>query len=342
MGVVYHISLGSRQEKMLTRQKDSFEREVEMRKCQECDGPMPEGARVTAVVCGPVCRKLRRTRKQCEYYHKRKQRENPGGPRITARDLSDIHADEKDVLRFMRVFPEGVSRDQTGLIRLMDGGFCSVANEWFTELDLDTSLAYCDLRGASWRRADINHMNLTGVNLRGSNLVGAWAYQTNFTSANITKSNAVDAHFGGADFTVADMSGGVFTMSFFGEAKMNRATLNRGWFEKCNFDSVEMKNAEAVDGWFNSSSFYGSDLSGSSFYCARIHSADFTEACLKEAQFTGVHAVGAVFRDADLRGAVLSGNFSGAKFEGAKLNGAVMNGEPAEKMVLQEKIGERK
>jgi uncharacterized protein YjbI with pentapeptide repeats len=188
-----------------------------------------------------------------------------------------------------------------------------------------------DLHGLNLSRLDLADLDFKQAGLDGSDLYGA-----DLSRANLKGTSLVGARLDSTTMTSADFSGADLT-----DARSLRPTV---------FTSLEVETAEAPrfvgarlvrfrsDGWLDRADFEGADLTGAILgraasrepsvnAPARLVSANFTRAILKDAKLTGTSLAYARFVDADLSGANLIGtNLTKADFRGANLAGADFTG----------------
>ena len=104
----------------------------------------------------------------------------PHPRKVTAKLLREKGACEHEVIRFARIFPAGLSANQKGLIRALDGGLSRVAWPWSLRLGLEISLEKANLYGADLRGADLSGANLRGTDLSGANLPAGKVNESGF------------------------------------------------------------------------------------------------------------------------------------------------------------------
>lgn len=188
-----------------------------------------------------------------------------------------------------------------------------------------------DLKGLNLTRLDLADLDFKAASLAGTDLYGA-----DLSRANLRGASLVGVRLDSVTMTSADFSGADLT-----DARSLRPTV---------FTTLEVETAEAPrftgaklvrfrsDGWLDRADFEGADLTGAILgraaarepsvnAPARLMSANFTRAILKDAKLTGTSLAYARFVDADLSGANLIGtNLTKADFRGANLAGADFTG----------------
>ncbi|WP_147028870.1 pentapeptide repeat-containing protein [Methylobacterium oxalidis] len=172
----------------------------------------------------------------------------------------------------------------------------------------DSKRAGLNFADASLHKANLENADLTGANLARANLAGTLGRSANFHQALAEE----------ADFSRADLSGACFTAVAGGQAKFTAAML-----EDANFANAALRFAQFADALLDGANFSVADLWGANFAGADADYTNFKGARLDEANLSDAHLTYAVFEEATLTKASLSGSrLRGARFTGAKLDGA--------------------
>jgi uncharacterized protein YjbI with pentapeptide repeats len=155
-----------------------------------------------------------------------------------------------------------------------------LANQPLTGIDLSEA----DLRGADLRNTDLTDANLNDANLTGANLSGATLQRTYFVGSNLT-----DANFEEANLCGAFLSGSLLSGTNFRGADLRRATLG---CPRCEvpgpFDSLtSFENANLEEAIFGEIKLIGVVLLGANFKDAYLYEVDLSEAVYREADLEG-------------------------------------------------------
>jgi uncharacterized protein YjbI with pentapeptide repeats len=190
-------------------------------------------------------------------------------------------------------------------------------------VDLSTKdLRELDLAGVDFKGAKLSNTKMYGVELAGANLEGADLRDSVLDRAVITKTNFKNANL--ENVTLLRVS--IFT------------GLERNIAEAPSFAGANMKNTK-MSGWWDGSNFEGADLTGAVFgqpdgyregllaSRMRLTSANFKDATLKGADFTGNQLTHARFTNAKAAGAIFTGaDLTMADFTGADVTGMDVTG----------------
>ena len=178
------------------------------------------------------------------------------------------------------------------------------------------AVAGMDLSGADLAGADLSGLDMQGVNLAGARLF----------KANLSHTNLVNANLDGAEMTGADLTGANLEEAQLKKAGLGMATLCNTHLFRANLSFATLTKA---------------NLTKADLRCACLESARIREASLEGADFTSAEMKGAdiskctvqkaVFIDADLRDANISGlygyekaNWVGADMRGINFSGAYL------------------
>ncbi len=120
-------------------------------------------------------------------------------------------------------------------------------NKWREEHpDIQPSLSYDDLHGATLSTADLSGANLREATLReatlsGANLGGAVLSEANLSRADLREANLVGAHLNSADLSGADLSG----------ADLGGASLQTAILIETNLEEADLTNCSiyGVSAW---------------------------------------------------------------------------------------------
>ena len=181
------------------------------------------------------------------------------------------------------------------------------------------------------RQAMLAGMNLSGANLAGADLQGADLQGADLSGARLFKANLSGANLSGANLERAELSG----------ADLTEANLEAARMENAGLGMAVLRNAKLFRANMRSTTLSQADLTGADLRCAglesarileaRLEGADFTGADLREADLSKCVVRKALFVDADLRDAKVSGlseyekaNWVGADMRGVDFSGAYL------------------
>ena len=147
--------------------------------------------------------------------------------------------------------------------------------------------------------ATLPAITVPGLDLSGRDLTGTW----------LPDAKLADLVAPGSDWTAAGLA----------DNDLSRANLQQAIFTESNLKATKLA---------------GADLQRSRFTNAILVGADFTGAQMQLAVLVNVRAGDARFKDVDLRGAEVDGDFGGADFTSADLRGADLREAGLEGTVL--------
>ena len=158
------------------------------------------------------------------------------------------------------------------------------------------------MAGASFRRANLSHVNLTGADLTKIDGGGI-----NLTGASLEGAKLVDADLIGAVFSTANGGEANFTRALLEDAKFLTCSLRFANFTEAILDGADLSSADLwgarLDGaTAERTCFEGALLDESSMIGVELPGANLAGATLRRAKLSKV-----VLRDANLRNAVLDG-----------------------------------
>jgi uncharacterized protein YjbI with pentapeptide repeats len=211
---------------------------------------------------------------------------------------------------------------------------------------MNSTLAYCDFRGACLDLADLRAADLQGANLTDASLKGAiYCQKTRWPDgfdpirsgslwigpgANLEGAYLEDIDFGSVDLTGANLRGSRLSRARFFYSSLKRADLSNCHMHHATFNHVDFSGAVMAHARMNDARFYdtslcetslrAADLSASNHYMSNFGSADLRGAALVGASF---HST--TFSKANLDHAYLKqtsfhdSNFTGAQLEGVCL-----------------------
>lgn len=155
-------------------------------------------------------------------------------------------------------------------------------------------------QGFDFRRVDLSHADLSGVNCTGADFTGAILESTNFTGATLTKAIFIGASLDKTDFSGATLDGAFFT---------GTDVSNVIWGTAISAKGAHFNNAVGIGCKIGSADpDLHADFTHADFTGAVFTKSDFTNAYMNEATLIG----GAVFESAI---------FEGADFTSAQLGG---------------------
>ncbi len=166
----------------------------------------------------------------------------------------------------------------------------SFSGENLANLDLTNQplvgvdLSEADLSGTDLRNADLTDANLNDANLTGANLSGATLHRTYLVGANLTDTTLEEANLCGAF-----LSGSLLCGTNFRRADLRRATLG---CPRCEvpgpFGSLtSFENANLEEAIFGEIKLIGVVLLGANFKDAYLYEVDLSEAVYREADLEG-------------------------------------------------------
>ncbi|MDF9620447.1 pentapeptide repeat-containing protein [Pseudomonas entomophila] len=176
------------------------------------------------------------------------------------------------------------------------------------EIPEGCSLAGINLSGADLREIDLRDKNLEGVDFSGANLEGA-----KFGGAKLESSKFNGANLYGADFTGANVSSAKFCSAVLDSAVFINANLQYADFsvDRSGAPVTRLVNATLDRADLGSANFNGVVAPGASFKEAILKCAVFVDADLSRADFSNSKP--------------LETNFTGAQLHQAKFQRCVVN-----------------
>lgn len=217
-------------------------------------------------------------------------------------------------------------------------------------------LAGRDLSGADLRGVDLSKQRLEGAILARAKLAGARFEGASLAGANLADIDAPGSMWDGADLARADLTRAGLAGASFVNAVLERATLAGADLTEARMEGARAVGADLSGAKLTKCRAEGANLAKADLTGARLASASLKRACLDDAKldevvgpsveldeaslkdarfekarlagglFRGVAAVGASWECADLSGAVIGGDVSGAIFAGARLGRADLRG----------------
>ena len=196
-----------------------------------------------------------------------------------------------------------------------------------------------DLVGECLDHCFLESANLAGMNLAGVSLANAVLARADLSGAVLTGANLSGANLGEADLTETKLDGGAnLEGAIFGKAKVCRTDLRQAKmlgadvmgarFEEADLSGADLREVLFLECELGRSRMVGAQLGQATFLKVDASGVDFTEARLEKVVFVESIGRGAVFRNAgaeNLR-VVKDSDFAGADFVGAMLRDANLRG----------------
>ncbi len=185
-----------------------------------------------------------------------------------------------------------------------------------------------DTNGQVYPAADLSQAHLDGAVatdafLRGATLTGATLTGALLDGADLSRVSAVKAVFEGASLRSTVLTGATLTEATFDGARLEAANLQGATLLNARLPEARLDGAQLQKDQNN----LAATLDGAYMANATLNDgADLTGVSMRGTRFYGdqASAVGAIFNQAHLEGAILSGtNFTGARFQSATLDRAV-------------------
>lgn len=179
-------------------------------------------------------------------------------------------------------------------------------------------------KGRNMRGFYFSSMDLTSCDLSKKDLRDA-----NFRNAILISANLSNADISGADFSDADLTGANLErvsgkQTIFHNAKLSSASMYKAALRLSNFNSANLSGCNAELSDCREADFAEADLTAAKFSGADLHKCKLARVIAKGAVLSGVnlgdaHLGGADFSFADLTGSKLSGtDFETALVDGAR------------------------
>ncbi len=206
-----------------------------------------------------------------------------------------------------------------------------VPNDQVTAGEPTLSLRGRDLRYARLDRSDLHQADLTGANLDGASLAGADLRDIRFHCADVTLyiltddreaarcPSARNTNFKGAILTRSSLRGLDITGANLGDADLRDAQLDYSILVGADLTSAKLQKATLTGGVHaQGATFLLAELKGADLNGAILYGADFSNAQLQGALLAHAKLSGAVLRDTQLDGV----DMQNADLRGADLTGA--------------------
>ena len=154
-----------------------------------------------------------------------------------------------------------------------------------------------ELPGINLEGANLSRVNLSLANLSEANLSATMLHRADLSGANLSRSRLTSTDLRGVDFRGANLTGADLSDSYLGMEKADRSAFRAPGGTVLRQElRANLSNALLPDAKLRASILIGADLSG-----ANLQGADLTEANL-----TAAAGIGANLREADLTGATLT------------------------------------
>ncbi len=208
-----------------------------------------------------------------------------------------------------------------------NGDPCTVAPTFSPEMTgvrwIQTNLTGAVLHTADFNRANFSSTIMTGADLRRACMTGATILRADLTDASLQNADITDASIINTLGLRTDFTNAVLIAAQISGANLQNANLTGIEGQYLTMSSVILSGAVLNRSQFQQSSWVGALLNSISM----DESTDFTDADLRNSEWTDVAFNGASFHSADLRNANLfQTHLSNVNFENASLAGANFNG----------------
>ena len=166
----------------------------------------------------------------------------------------------------------------------------------------NANLDNINLNGVDFRLSNLTGSSLKNVQLRQADLSGAILNEATLTDADLREANLSGAELKDADLTNSSSSGASLL-----KAELQNATLDQADVSSADLREADLSKAKAT--------LVGVDFTGSNLFFATLKGVDF-----RKAKFIGANLVGADLAEANLHGADLrDADLRGADLRNAKL-----------------------
>jgi len=166
----------------------------------------------------------------------------------------------------------------------------------FARIKSTTSFAKADLHGA-----DLEGMNLSGVDLREANLQDAVLNGANLSGADLRGSNLHRAHINHANLSAAQMRNVYMGWAECNETNLKNVNLNGANLENAQFRKADLSDALIQWTFMNNTLFVDANFSGTDLVRSEMNRSNLTNANLVNTNFYRV-----VINEAILSGASLA------------------------------------
>jgi uncharacterized protein YjbI with pentapeptide repeats len=159
-----------------------------------------------------------------------------------------------------------------------------------------------ELPGINLENANLSRVNLSHANLSEANLSETRLYRADLSWANLSRSRLTSTDLRGVGFHGADLTGADLSDSDMGMANSGRDALGapRGTALRPEL-RADLSNALLQDAKLQASILTGADLSGADLRRADLAKANLSGANLQGADLTGATLTWAILDEADLR-----------------------------------------
>ncbi len=156
-------------------------------------------------------------------------------------------------------------------LRILERG-PAIWNKWRTGHDEIVPHLIC---------AELEKVDLVGVNFALAELPRAKFNKANLMGANLSGATAVSAYFRGADFSGAQLVGTVLSNADLAGANLSLANLSGANLVRANLAGANLSHANLIgatliDSDLTGANFSGADLSGASLIHAKVRGANFS------------------------------------------------------------------
>jgi len=196
----------------------------------------------------------------------------------------------------------------------------------------EADLTFADLSRAEMQNANMHNAIMPRAILNYANLKRAFLFDVNFQGAKFALSNLQEANLSGANLQGAylygaNLQGADLTYCNLQEAYLTDAYLQKAYFNEAKLQGVVLENAN-----FQEANLSNANLQGANLSYANLQKADFFQAKLQGANLRNANLQEAQLNSAGLQGAVLNGTrlqwltLSQTNFQGADLRYADLQG----------------
>ncbi|MEZ4702762.1 MAG: pentapeptide repeat-containing protein [Rhodothermales bacterium] len=178
---------------------------------------------------------------------------------------------------------------------------------------LEEHRAWVDTAGKSGRRANLERVNLGGLDLHGVNLSEANLYQANLSKANLqgaslSKANLQGSLLGGANLQKASLWETELQSARLSLANLQGANLTQANLFRANLREASLQKANMTRANLQEARLSLANMQGTNLVRANLHNAVLTHAVLHEANLLEANVTGARgLQINQLRGANVSG-----------------------------------
>ncbi|NER46224.1 MAG: NACHT domain-containing protein [Symploca sp. SIO1A3] len=162
----------------------------------------------------------------------------------------------------------------------------------------DTDFSGAKLNGANLIGADLSSAKLSVADLSGADFIGADLSSAKLNGANLRNADLRNAELIGADLSSAklsdaDLSGANLRDTDLRNAKLNGANLRNTDLRNADLSyaklvGTDLTDADLIDTNLSRANFSASDLSCTDLNCANLSFTNLSNACLRDADFTGI------------------------------------------------------